>query len=234
MKLFYSPIHAFAHKALITAHEAGVWDQIVPVAVYPFREGYDLTPINPLGKVPTLALDDGTVIYGSQAVVEYLDSLAPGGRALYPEPGPVRWDALRRLALADTVFDIATQLTMDDNYSDGGEPRSKFIDWLWPKIGKGLAVMNQDAETGHAFDIGDASALHTLTYLDLVVPKYVPEPIPRDFNWRKGNAALEKWFNEAMQRPSAQSHFQKPFEGDDSPDNCTAKVGEVFALRQTK
>ena len=235
MKLFYSPIHAFAHKALITAHEAGVRDEIEPVAVYPFRDGYDLTPINPLGKVPTLALDDGpmkgTALFGSQTIVEYLDSLAPGGRALYPAPGPARWDALRRLALADTLFDTATQLTLDNDYSEDGNPRPKFLNWLWPKIEKGLAVMNQDAECQYAFDIGDAAALHTLTYLDLVVPEYVPEPIPRDFNWRTGHAALETWFDKAMQRPSVQAHFQKPYEGDDSPENCAAKVQEVLALR---
>ena len=233
MKLFYSPIHAFAHKALITAHEAGVWGEIEAVAVYPFRAGYDLTPINPLGKVPTLALDDGQVLYGSQAVVEYLDSLAPGGSALYPAPGAARWDALRRLALADTMFDIATQLTLDNDYSDDGKPRPKFIDWLWPKIEKGLGVMNQDAEKKHDFDIGDASALHALTYLDLVVPNYVPDSIPRDFNWRKGHDTLEQWFDEAVKRPSVQAHFKKTYEGDDSAANCAIKVAEAFELKRT-
>jgi len=230
VKLFYSPIHAFAHKVLITAHEVGVWDEIETVAVYPFRAGYDLTPINPLGKVPTLTLDDGGVLYGSQAVVEYLDSLAPGGYALYPARGAARWDALRRLALADTMFEIATQLTSDNDYSEDSKPRPKFIDWLWPKIEKGLAAMEQEALQSHEFDIGDASALHTLTYLDLVVPDYVPDHIPRDFDWRKGHNALEAWFNEAVKRSSVQAHFQKPYEEDDSAENCATKVAEVLEL----
>ncbi len=229
MKLFYSPIHAFAHKALMTAHEAGVWDRIEPVPVYPFRDGYDITAINPLNKVPTLTFEDGTALYGSQAIVEYLDSLAPGGRALYPAPGPARWDALRRLALADTLFETTTQLTTDDNYSDA--PRPKFLSWLWPKVERCIAAMNADAATAHAFDIGDAATIHALTYLNLCVPEYVPEPIPQDYNWSAGQTSLETWFNEAVQRPSVQFHFQKPYDGDESAENCAAKVSEVIALR---
>lgn len=231
MKLFYSPIHAFAHKVLITAHEAGVADQIETVAVYPFREGYDITAINPLNKVPTLVLDDGTALYGSQAIVEYLDSLAPGGRALYPAPGPARWDALRRLALADTLFETVTLLTTDNDYSDDGTPREKFITWLWPKVKRCVGTMNADAGSGHAFDIGDAAAVHALTYLDLCVPDYVPEPVPRDYNWRTGHDALKTWFDNALQRPSVQSHFQKPYDSDESAEHCAAKVQEVLAAR---
>ncbi|MFL2770731.1 MAG: glutathione S-transferase family protein [Rhodospirillaceae bacterium] len=229
MKLFYSPIHAFAHKVLITAHEAGVWDQIEPVAVYPFREGFDITVLNPLNKVPTLTLSDGAVLYGSQAIVEYIDSLAPSGRALYPEIGPQRWDALRRLALADLVFDTATQLTMDGDYSD--KPRVKFIEWHWPKVERCLAALNQDAKADRAFDIGDAATLHALTYIDLIVPNHVPAPIPRDYNWRTGNESLEAWFDKTIKRPSVQFHFQKDYGGDISAKNCAAKVQEVLALR---
>ena len=231
MKLFYTPIHLFAHKVLITAHEVGVTDQIEPVAVYPFREGYDITAINPLNKVPTLTLKDGTALFGSQTIVEYLDSLAPGGRALYPAPGPARWDALRRLALTDILFDVTTQLTTDNDYSDDKEPRPKFIDWAFPKVGRCLAMMDADAQSDHAFDIGDAAAIHALTYLELCIPKYVPGPVPQDFDWRAGHDALAAWFETAVQRPSVQSHFQKDYDGDDSAENCAAKVQEVLALR---
>ena len=69
MKLFYSPFHTFIHKVLVTAHEAGLWDEITFVPTYPFknREGedqgdaYSIAALNPLNKVPTLALDSGQV-----------------------------------------------------------------------------------------------------------------------------------------------------------------------------
>ena len=91
MKLFYSPFHTFVHKILVTAHEAGLWQDITFVPTFPFknREGedqddaYSIAAINPLDKVPTLALDNGQVVFGSQAVVECLDSCL-----LYTSPSP--------------------------------------------------------------------------------------------------------------------------------------------------
>ena len=65
---------------------------------------YDLSKLTPLGKVPCLALEDGTVLYGSQTIVEFLDAQRETNR-LYPGDGPKRWDALRRLALGDTLFE---------------------------------------------------------------------------------------------------------------------------------
>ena len=56
-----------------------------------------LLPDNPLNKIPTLVLDDGTVLYDSYVIIEYLDSLV-GGR-LIPKEGPARFTELRRHAL---------------------------------------------------------------------------------------------------------------------------------------
>jgi glutathione S-transferase len=78
VKLFYSPFHSFIHKVLVTAYEAGLWEQITFVPTYPFknRDGvdqgdrYTIAKLNPLDKVPTLVEGDGQVIYGSQALAE--------------------------------------------------------------------------------------------------------------------------------------------------------------------
>ncbi len=121
MKIFYSTFHSFIHKVLVTAHEAGLWEDITFVPTYPFNnraseyqgDKYSITAINPLDKVPTLALDTGQVVYGSQAIVECLDSMGKSGRSLYPEPGPRRWDAITRLALADTMFETTVMMVME-------------------------------------------------------------------------------------------------------------------------
>jgi glutathione S-transferase len=120
MRLFYSPFHSFIHKSLVVLHETGLTDQVIYVATFPFRNTqledvtgqYPMTAINPLGKVPTLTLDDGTALYGSQCIVEYLDSLSARTH-LFPPPGPARWDALRRLAMGDTLFDLAVQMSTE-------------------------------------------------------------------------------------------------------------------------
>ncbi len=149
MRLFYSPFHRFVHKVLVVAHEAGLWEPLVTVPTFPFRnlEGefvsgqYDISPLTPLGKVPCLALDDGTVLYGSQTIVEYLDSLSPG-EPLYPAGGKARWDALRRLTLGDTLFECAVQLSME-MWLPADQRRPALFEWLWPKIVATLDEANQ-------------------------------------------------------------------------------------------
>ena len=176
MKLFYSPIHGFIHKVLVTAHEAGVWDRLEFVPVYPIQDGYSIAAINPLHKVPTLALDDGTVFYGSQTVVEYLDSLSTTGKHLYPAAGPARWDALRRLALADTLFEVTVVMALERLEKP---PREIVFKWNWAKVVRAVDQMEADAAKGFAsFDIGQASALHGLSYLDRQTSRGLHPPVP--------------------------------------------------------
>ena len=120
MKLFYSPFHTFVHKVLVTAHECGHWDHLERIATFPFKnnmgedcgDSYDITPLNPLDKVPTLITDDGQSVFGSQAICEYLDTTSRA-RKMYPDPGPARWDALRRLSLSDSIFESTVQMVME-------------------------------------------------------------------------------------------------------------------------
>ena len=78
MILFYSPIHGFIHKVLVVAHEAGLADRLEIAPTYPLREGHDITALNPLNKVPTLALDDGRALYGSQRDLRVFRQLQQG------------------------------------------------------------------------------------------------------------------------------------------------------------
>lgn len=80
VKLFYSPFHTFIHKVLVTIHEAGLWNDVTFVPTYPFKnrqgedqgDAYSIAALNPLNKVPTLALDSGQVVYGSQVLLNAL------------------------------------------------------------------------------------------------------------------------------------------------------------------
>ena len=226
MKLFYSPIHGFIHKVLVVAHEAGVWDQLEFVPVYPVQDGYSIAAINPLHKVPTLALDDGTVLYGSQTIVEFLDAQSTTGKRLYPPEGPARWDAVRRLALADTLFEVTVVMALERLEPP---PREMVFKWHWPKVVRAVDQMEEDVAKGFdSFDVGQASALHGLSYLDRQTGRGLHPPVPDGWNWRDGRPALTAWWDDAIQRPSVQSHFNKEYEGEDSAEYCQAKVAEVL------
>lgn len=224
LKLFYSPIHGFIHKVLVVAHEAGLWDRLEFVPIFPMRDGFSVAAINPLHKVPTLALPDGTVLYGSQTVVEYLDSLSKK-KKLYPKAGPARWDALRRLALADTMFEVTVNVALELNENP---MRSSVFAWFWPKIQRGLDQMEEDAARTKGFDVGHASTLHALSYLDRQLGKGLPPPIPKGYDWRTGRPKLTAWWNKAIQRPSVKAHFKKDYTGDQSAEFAQQKVIEVL------
>jgi glutathione S-transferase len=55
---------------------------------------------NPLGRVPTLVLDDGTTLIESAAILDFLDEIAGPQRALLPGSGAARREAMRIIAIA--------------------------------------------------------------------------------------------------------------------------------------
>ena len=59
---------------------------------------------NPLSKIPTLILDDSTVLYDLPVICEYLDQLY--GPRLIPSELTARMTALRRQALGDGFLDF--------------------------------------------------------------------------------------------------------------------------------
>lgn len=241
MRLFYSPFHTFIHKVLVTAHEAGLWDAITFVPTYPFKnrqgedqgEAYSIAALNPLDKVPTLALDDGQVVYGSQSIVECLDAMGRSGRRLYPEPGPARWDAITRLALADTMFETTVMMVMEGWHPENQQRRALF-EWIWPKIIRGCDRLEAACKRGFAsFDIGQAAMLHAISYMDFRAKFYeAKDPLYPDFDCFAGRPNLRAWWDEAIQRPSVTCHYNVEFEGDDSPEFCQRNVREVLALQQ--
>ena len=100
MLLRYVPHSPFVRKTLVVVHEKGLADQIEVVEAHVFDPDDPIHQENPIGKVPSLVRDDGTVLYDSNVICEYLDSLGPGPM-LIPVDGDARLVALRRNALGD-------------------------------------------------------------------------------------------------------------------------------------
>src|ERR1700682_750917 len=93
MKLTFSPSSPFARKVRIAAIELGLIDKIefVPTTVAPGRPDEEYSKIYPLKKLPALILDNGDVIVDSYVIVEYLDTLAGGGK-IVPTSGELWWE----------------------------------------------------------------------------------------------------------------------------------------------
>jgi len=75
-----------------------------------FGDADKIRPYNPLTRVPTLVLDNGEVLTDSHIILDYLDSLMPVDRAMFPAREPARRKALRIAALATGLGDKAVSL----------------------------------------------------------------------------------------------------------------------------
>src|SRR5476651_191411 len=102
-----------------------------------------LLPLNPLSKVPTLVLDDGSSIYDSPVICEYLDSIGSAPK-LFPPAGPGRWKALQQEALGDGILD-ATQPRRREIPLPQDEGRKSYIASQQGKVSRAVDLLEGEA-----------------------------------------------------------------------------------------
>jgi glutathione S-transferase len=69
--------------------------------------------VNPLGRIPSLVLDDGETLIDSTAILDWLDQSVGPARALVPAAQPQRTRVLHRIALATGAIDKAGAATYE-------------------------------------------------------------------------------------------------------------------------
>ncbi|MBP1871193.1 glutathione S-transferase [Ensifer adhaerens] len=111
-----------------------------------FADADRLRPHNPLTRVPTLVLDDGTALIDSHIILDYLDSLVPEDRVMFPRSEPDRHRALRIAALAcglgDKVVSLFYEKRLHENVS------TLWIDRCRAQIEATLAVLEATRAEG--------------------------------------------------------------------------------------
>jgi glutathione S-transferase len=103
MRLLYQTHSPYARKVLVAAYEMGLQDELTVIhhETSPTRRNEAVFALNPLGKVPVLVCDDGTVLFDSNVICEYLDR---DGRVIPADP-QLRFRALTLQALAQGIAD---------------------------------------------------------------------------------------------------------------------------------
>ena len=190
MKLHWSPRSPFVRKVMIVAHELGIADRIgtMRVIVDPANPNPEVTQFNPVGKIPTLILDDGTVLFDSVVIVEYLD--ATYGGSLIPRGGPERWKALALQALADGVMELDVRW-LEERNKPPTERREAIIAGAKARIA--MALDRCEADPPADLTVGSIALASALAHLDFRFPE---EP------WRHGRPKLAAWFDVFAARPS--------------------------------
>ncbi|PZQ80546.1 MAG: glutathione S-transferase [Ancylobacter novellus] len=195
MKLIHAPTSPFVRKVMAVVLELGLADKVAiefnPAS--PLQRDPALVDHNPLGKIPALILDDGTTLFDSPVICEYLAASA-GDTVLFPPAGPARWAALTQQALGDGLLDAA----IANRYETVMRP----ADLRWPgwteaqlaKVRGALDRIEALAPTLPATPtIGTITLGCALGYLDF---RYA------DLNWREGRPAAAAWFAAFDARPS--------------------------------
>jgi glutathione S-transferase len=195
MKLHWSPRSPYVRKVMVVAHEVGVAEQIecVRTGVSMLGPAAELFADNPLNKIPTPVLDDGTSLFDSRVICEYLDSLHHGPR-LFLVDGTARFAALRDLALGDGLVDIC-MLRLMERLKPAERQSPGIITFNETKAKAALDRLETDIECLHErpYDIGHVAIGIALGYLDF---RFDAD------QWRTGRPRLAAWYAGFAERPA--------------------------------
>jgi glutathione S-transferase len=194
MKLIGSLTSPYTRKARVVLAEKKIDYQFVIDS--PWTEDTQVANYNPLGKVPVLVMDDGSTLFDSRVIVEYLDSVAPNKR-LIPQSGRARVLVKRWEALADGVMDAAAAAFLEAKRPEA-ERSAAWIARQREKIALGLNEMARDLGEqawcrGNAMTLADLACGCALGYLAFRFP---------DIDWRATYPNLARLYDKLMQRPS--------------------------------
>jgi glutathione S-transferase len=195
MKLLASLASPYTRKVRVFLAEKKIECDLELVDVAPIENAVNAH--NPLGKIPTLVLDDGTPLYDSRVIVEFLDSASPISR-LIPDEKRDRVAVRRWEALADGVVDAGI-LVRSESLRDKKE-RSKA--WIDKQVARMHRAMEQLAK-----DLGDKGFCHGERYslADIAVgccTGWLDFRRPGDVDWCARYASLAQHYKKLMERPA--------------------------------
>lgn len=192
MKLSYSGASPYVRKAMICAILRGIDGQVTDLGLKTADPA--LAALNPLAKIPTLVTEDGTALYDSPVICEYLDSIGAAPK-LFPAVGPARWKALQLQAMGDGILD-ASQPRRREIALPQDDGRKEYIATQRGKVDRAIAMLEAQADKlGELTTIGEITVACALGYLDF---RYAGEP------WRPGHPKLEAWYTKVLALPAMQ------------------------------
>ena len=192
MLLRSSPASPYGRKVRIALALLGFSDRIRVEDTDTMAEGDAIRRQNPLGKIPALVLDDGTALYDSRVILEYLDHLAGGGRIL--PAGDARFPVLTQQALADGLLDAALLQVYEKRWRAEEHRDGRWVQHQEGKVARALsAIEAAPPSLGALPDAGCIATACALGYLDLRF----------EGRWREERAGLVAWLDDFSARVPA-------------------------------
>ena len=185
MILRSTPPSPFGRKVKIAASVLGLSGEIKVEPADTNDENDSLRRQNPVGKIPVLVLEDGSTLYDSRVILEYLDHRAGGGKIIPAQPG-ARFAALRVQALADGMTDAQILLVYEGRFRPPEHHVKKWTDYQADKIMRGLTALEADPPSLDAIpNVGQIATACFLGHRDL---RYAGD-------WRATHPKLVAWLD---------------------------------------
>jgi glutathione S-transferase len=189
MKLYSNAASPFARKCRVIAHELGL--KLEEIRTLPMQEP-EFRRVNPLGKIPALVLDDGSVLIDSPVICEYLNHT--GGGKFFPgmsiwRHNNGRWKALGLAALGDGIADAAVAWVIMGREATVPEAaRQRQMQTV-------LAGLDALERVKFAKDptIGEISVACAIGYVEFRMP---------DLDWKATRPNLSAWYTKFCEYPS--------------------------------
>jgi len=191
----------FGRKVRMAMRILGLDRHITIVPADTLDEADTLRQQNPLGKLPCLLLADGTALYDSRVIIEFLQEQA-GTDALVPKGGLERYTTLTRAVLADGITDAALLMVYEGRFRDPATHSQRWLAHQRGKIMRALAVLERTPPDARVTDVATISLACALAYLDWRKPVAWRPAHPRLAQWLADFAAAEPAFD-ATQAPEA-------------------------------
>jgi glutathione S-transferase len=185
MILSTSPASPFGRKVQVAAGILGFTNDLT-LEIAEFGEPQaEVRNRNPLGKIPVLRTEDGTALYDSRVILEYLDHRAGGGRIIPAEPR-ARFAALRTQALADGILDASILIVYESRHRPPERRHEGWLDRQRDKVARSIAELASAPPALTATpDVGQIAVACALGYRDLRF----------EGSWRKDCPGLVTWLD---------------------------------------
>lgn len=194
MNLYWSPRSPFVRRVMVTLHELGLATDVhridAVVAMTGCNDG--VMRANPLNKIPTLVLADGSVLTDSTLICEHLAS----DSALAPADRTTRLQALRWHGIGHGLTDLLV-LWRNERLRPAAQQSPEVLAAWDAKSVATLAMLDGDAASlgGTPVTLGHIAIACALGYLDFRFAER---------NWRTEAPRLAQWFAAFNQRESMQ------------------------------
>jgi glutathione S-transferase len=182
MILRSSPASPFGRKVKLAMILLGLTDRVTIDFADTRNPDDSLRSQNPLGKIPALILNDGTILFDSRVISEYFDHLAGGGKIIPADPDR-RFKALTLQALGDGIMDAGILRRYETAVREPQFFSQTWDDHQQGKIERGLAVLEADLPSEDRIEVGEIAVACALEYLDFRFPGL----------WRDSRPKLAAW-----------------------------------------